>query len=77
MKPTQLGAVLLGISLLAPANQQLFAQTLPPTQITHAFYSTQNPEWPPLPDNVLGLPQAEISPGVFWLDDLNVNYQQL
>lgn len=77
MKPMKLGATLLGMSLLATGIENLLAQTLPPIQNSPAFYSTQNPDWPPLPANSLGVPQVEVSPGVFWLDDLNVNYAQL
>ncbi len=49
----------------------------PHAGIAANYYSAQNPTWPPLPANILGLPQAEISPGLFVIDDENINYVEL
>jgi len=58
-------------------------ETVPPLpasevpEETHGFYSAQNPDWPPLPADVLNLPIWPIGDGMFVLDDTNVNYVEL
>lgn len=56
------------ISIGSPASGQT-----PPVSGRN-YYSAQFPERPPLPANMLAFPEAEISPGVFLLDDLNFDY---
>lgn len=54
--------------------------SMPASQLpeeTHGFYSVQNPDWPPLPGDVLGLNVWPLGNGLFALDDRNVNYVEL
>jgi len=44
---------------------------------THGFYSAQNPDWPPLPGDVLELPIWPLGDGLYVLDDTNVDYVAL
>jgi hypothetical protein len=53
------------------------ASELPDLSETHGFYSAQNPDWPPLPADILWLPVWPLGNGMFVLDDTNVNYVEL
>jgi hypothetical protein len=44
---------------------------------THGFYSAQNPDWPPMPGDFLGLPAWPLGDGLFVLDDTNINYVEI
>jgi hypothetical protein len=53
------------------------ASALPDLSETHGFYSVQNPDWPPLPADVLGLNVWPLGDGLFALDDRDVDYAAL
>jgi Bacterial Ig domain/Bacterial TSP3 repeat len=53
------------------------ASQLPDVSETHGFYSAQNPDWPPAPADILGVPAWSLGDGFFAMDDLNVNYANL
>jgi hypothetical protein len=53
----------------------MLASELP--EETHGFYSAQNPDWPPLPGDVLGLPIWPLGSGLYVLDDTNVDYDEV
>jgi hypothetical protein len=53
------------------------ASQLPGASGIQGFYSAQNPSWPPLPGDVLGLPAWPLGGGLFVLDDVDVNYAAL
>ena len=40
-----------------------------------AFYSSQFPDYPPLPGNINNIPAWNLGDGVWLLDDLDFNYQ--
>src|SRR5665213_1361470 len=44
---------------------------------THGFYSVQNPQWPPMPADVLGLNVWSLGDGFFAVDDRSVNYDEV
>jgi hypothetical protein len=43
----------------------------------HGFYSAQNPDWPPLPADIMWLPVWPLGNGMYVLDDTNVDYAAL
>ena len=59
-----------------PVSFDTFKQ-LPRKQNIGTFWSMQNPNWPPMPGDMLGLPVWEISAGRFIMDDRNVDYAAL
>jgi len=84
--PVQSGAV--SEAAVSPSDFEVELQALemttpmPPSELpdeseTHGFYSAQNPDWPPLPDDVLELPIWPLGDGLYVLDDTNVNYVEL
>src|ERR1700685_715033 len=38
--------------------------------VTATFYSAKNPDWPPLPGNIRGVPIWPVGDGLYLLDDL-------
>ena len=42
----------------------------------NAYYSAQNPTWPPLPGNINNVPVWSLGDGAVLLDDLDINYSQ-
>ena len=63
-------------SLVGPAySAAVDAQT---TNMSPAYYSIQHSDdWPPLPANILGLPEINLGNGQIAIDDLDVDYDTL
>ena len=76
MKLRRIGilAILTAVALNFAVTQEVQSAN---SQPIGSYYSMKYTNWPPLPDNFFGLEAAEISPGVFILNDLDWDYDAI